>query len=547
MHGFRSPAVAARPRAVGSIAAPARSHPLLAMQRMAGNRAVAGLLTSGPIVVQRSSRDDLLTALRTAVQAGQWQEVATRLNGFNTADIKRLAAGLSVGEAANTRAAVSTYLAGWPQEEAIIAALDAGRAEVARIGRIYHAYEEALRSGDWPTAVQQLHAMSDVDIAARLRKLPPDSLRALCGAAPELSERITRLANSMASQRGVEVPDGLGHLVVGGRDLGAVREFRAGGESTVEVTTPAARGEGASIGARQIAEGLLLVSQADVPLTPASEAAIRNLLGTAGSGAGAGGAGGTTALAGAEGSAVATGVAGTAPARIAVSLAVRVPVVGVAFLVGLLGPYAVGWAIVHAEEVDKALKEYGGTLPPGGGLAQPEVDTMSGSAPSSAPQGQREHQDGGDDCRDCKPGADPLYGPLDDLGRATGVRAILKGRTWSGQEPQDDPAGFVTGISGTAEGGQQARAHLLAKVLGGNGGARNLVTFGQAENVKMYEQLESRVEEHLTLFPEHCVEFVSTPQYPGRILSASLIHLFARDLCTGQVIVNEPAYNRSLH
>ncbi|MGW0435573.1 DNA/RNA non-specific endonuclease [Micromonospora sp. NPDC003197] len=513
---------------------------------MVGNRAVTGMLTSGPIVVQRATRDDLLTALRAAVQAGQWQEVATRLNGFNTADIKRLAAGLSVGEAANTRAAVATYLAGWPQEETIIAALDAGRAEVARIGRIYQAYEHAVRDGDWPTAVRQLHAMSDGDIAARLGKLPPDSLRALCGAAPELSERITRLANSMASQRGVEVPDGLGRLVVGGRDLGAVREFRTGGESTVEITAPAARGEGASIGARQIAEGLLLVSQADVPLTPASEAAIRNLLGTAGSSAGAGGAG-TTALAGAEGSAVATGVGGAAPARIAVSLAIRVPVVGVAFMVGLLGPVALGWAIVHAEVVDKALKEYGGTLPPGGGLAQPGVDTMSDTGPAPVPQSQHGHQDDDGDCQDCKSGTDPLYGPLDDLGRATGVRAILKGRSWSGQKPQEYPAGFVRGISGSKAGGQQARAHLLAKVLGGNGSRRNLVPFGQVENVRMYWQLESRVKNHLDVYPEHCVEFVSTPQYPGRILSASLIHLFARDLCTGKIIVNEPAYNRTLH
>ncbi|WP_239313407.1 hypothetical protein [Frankia sp. Cj3] len=86
-----------------------------------------------PLVVQRASRSDLLVALKAAIAAGDWHDVALRLNGFNAPDIQRLAAGLSVGQTASTRAAVIRYLAGWPHEQPILDSLDAGRADVSRI------------------------------------------------------------------------------------------------------------------------------------------------------------------------------------------------------------------------------------------------------------------------------------------------------------------------------------------------------------------------------------------------------------------------------
>lgn len=495
------------------------AHPLHALQRAAGNQAVTS------VVVQRS-RDDHLAALRAAVRAASWQEVATRLNGFNTDDIKRLAAGLSVGEAANTRAAVATHLAGWPQETAIIAALDAGRAEVARIGRIYQAYEVAVRDADWPGAVRQLHAMSQDDIDARLRKLSPDGLRALCGAAPELSGRISKLATAAAGARGIDVSEAVGHLVIGDRDLGPVSEFHPGGESAVDVSAPLAQGGGAALGGRRLT---------DTPVTLA--AALPRLAGQAAEevGRASGVFRKVSALGGATGAPVAETGAG---------LVIRVPVVGLAFLAGVVAPYATGWAIAHAAEVAEKLGEFGGTLPPGGGLAQPEANGAPAPGAVAAPAGHPK-KDEGDDCHDCPNGTTAEYGPLDSLGRATGVRATLKGRTWSGQAPAADPAGFVPGTSGTV--GAQARAHLLARTLGGSGAATNLVTFGQAENVAMYHNLESVIEDHVTLFPDHCVEFAATPIYQGRILSASAIHLFARDLCTGETVVNETAANRTLH
>ena len=506
---------------------------LLALQRTAGNRAVISALHSGPPVVQRASRDELLAALHTAIRAGQWQEVATRLNGFNDPDIVRLSARLTVGEAANTRAAVATHLAGWPQEQAIISALDRGRSEVARIGKIYQAYDQSVRTADWAGAVRQLHAMSKPDIDERLGKLAPESLRALCAAAPETSPRVAPLAIAVAKAKGIDIPEGLGPLTIGDRELGATRQYLPGGDMLVNASAPAAQGDGATIGPRRVADGLVTLA-AVVPAgavapaaTPAGAAApasgfrIRT-------GAGAAAAGG-----------------GPAPSLTPVvvrgaSLAVRIPVVGVAFVVGFGGPFALGWAITHTTEVAKALGEFGGTSAPGG--APLSGATLPGALPATEPRKQHDEDDG---CRDCPPGTTPVYGPLDQLGRATGARATLRGRTWSGSKPGEDPAGFQSGFSGKF--GGQHRAHLLARTLGGSGGRENLVPFGGAENIAMYHNAESEVETHVTLFPQNCVQFTSTPVYEGKILSATAIHVFAKDLCTGEVIINQIVPNRTLH
>ena len=141
-------------------------HELLRLQRHVGNNATG-------IVVQRAGRADKLAKLRVAIANGEWQEVATRLNGFNDPDIRQLAAGLSLGEAANTRAAVTRYLAGWPQEQMIVEALDKGRAEVARIGKIYAAYLAAVAKQDWKAASDQLAVMSAPDILGRVQQLAP--------------------------------------------------------------------------------------------------------------------------------------------------------------------------------------------------------------------------------------------------------------------------------------------------------------------------------------------------------------------------------------
>jgi hypothetical protein len=56
----------------------------------------------------------------------KWNDVALRLNGFNEADIERLAAALSIHQLNETKSAVETYLAGWPAQPMILAKLAKG-------------------------------------------------------------------------------------------------------------------------------------------------------------------------------------------------------------------------------------------------------------------------------------------------------------------------------------------------------------------------------------------------------------------------------------
>ncbi|WP_239311370.1 hypothetical protein [Frankia sp. Cj3] len=169
---------------------------LLALQRSAGNRAVTALVRLGTdapgpaavrrvLVVQREpTRSDLLAALRASIAAADWKDVAVRLNGFNEADIRDLSARLSVAQATNTRAAVEEHLAGWPHQPLILQSLDAGRAQVARLGEIMHAFDAAATRGDWAAAAVQLTQLSDADMAHRLAPLTWQQkmeLKAVCG------------------------------------------------------------------------------------------------------------------------------------------------------------------------------------------------------------------------------------------------------------------------------------------------------------------------------------------------------------------------------
>ncbi|QGN31562.1 hypothetical protein [Microlunatus sp. Gsoil 973] len=148
---------------------------VMSLQRTIGNTAVARMLTgsapAAPSVQRDASRDELLQALRSAVAQGAWQQVALRLNGFNEDDIKAQTAMLSLGQAANTRAATKIFLAGWPHQQLILDGLDQGGPEVRRIGDLYEKYERAVQSADWPTAADALAPMTREDVQARVGKL----------------------------------------------------------------------------------------------------------------------------------------------------------------------------------------------------------------------------------------------------------------------------------------------------------------------------------------------------------------------------------------
>lgn len=128
---------------------------LVGLQRSAGNAAVGALLSGhgdgvprGAVaqpnvraliarrrLLQRQSptREEMLAGLkrdRAAAAAppydlDKWKEVALRLNGFNKEDIARQTSNFSVAEIWETRTAVTRFLAGWPEQQTILSALDA--------------------------------------------------------------------------------------------------------------------------------------------------------------------------------------------------------------------------------------------------------------------------------------------------------------------------------------------------------------------------------------------------------------------------------------
>ena len=113
---------------------------LLRLQRLAGNVAVVSALArrdapSSPVAtgtVQREgpTRAENIAALRreladAAADPAKWKDVALRLNGFAKADLAAVCAEIPKAQLQAARTGVERFLAGWPGQPAILAALDA--------------------------------------------------------------------------------------------------------------------------------------------------------------------------------------------------------------------------------------------------------------------------------------------------------------------------------------------------------------------------------------------------------------------------------------
>lgn len=140
-----------RGHAHGSALAPARTQPpsvvadVLRLQRLAGNGAVTSALTgaasasaSGTVQRVNPTRAENIAALRRELAAAQadaakWQDVALRLNAFDTGDLPAIAAEIPKAQLQAARSAVERFLPGWPSQAAILAAIDA-RARKAKVG-----------------------------------------------------------------------------------------------------------------------------------------------------------------------------------------------------------------------------------------------------------------------------------------------------------------------------------------------------------------------------------------------------------------------------
>ncbi|MGH2968865.1 MAG: DNA/RNA non-specific endonuclease, partial [Solirubrobacteraceae bacterium] len=160
---------------------------------------------------------------------------------------------------------------------------------------------------------------------------------------------------------------------------------------------------------------------------------------------------------------------------------------------------------------------------------------------------KKERDDDDGDCRSCGPGTTAQYQPLDKLGRATGVRARLKGIPDPGTaaNPKIEPSGWHKNVKG---GATRARAHLLGKELGGSGDRiENLVTFDQGANVRMFNQWESRVfGESVKQWPD-CLTYEVRPVYDGDAEIAHRIETTVTNDCTKHVLVKEGVDNLLLN
>ncbi|MDQ0473503.1 DNA/RNA non-specific endonuclease [Labrys wisconsinensis] len=106
------------------------------------------------------------------------------------------------------------------------------------------------------------------------------------------------------------------------------------------------------------------------------------------------------------------------------------------------------------------------------------------------------------------------YGPLDALGRPTGVRATIT-KDMLGTGTPADPAITPPGWSGNGALSNQARSHLLGRQLGGSGDeSRNLVTLQQNPvNSPVMRGFENQV--RAAVEGGETVKYSSTPIYNG--------------------------------
>lgn len=163
---------------------------------MARKASPASSVVRRAVAVQREySRDELLAALRKSIAAGDWVDVARRLNGFNEADIARLSQGLSVAQAASARAAVEEHRGELGAYTTIVAGLEKGRAQVARLGAAIRAFEDAATASNWPEAATALAQVGEADAVRLLKPLTWQQkmdLKAAAGDNPKIEAAIEK-------------------------------------------------------------------------------------------------------------------------------------------------------------------------------------------------------------------------------------------------------------------------------------------------------------------------------------------------------------------
>jgi hypothetical protein len=613
---------------------------LLALQRQAGNRAVASSLpvasarpskglvarcagggcgctgdehdvvtrktSPAPPVVRRAvavqreySRDELLAALRKSIAAGDWVDVARRLNGFDEADIARLSQGLSVAQAASARAAVEEHRGELGAYTTIVAGLEKGRAQVARLGAAIRAFEDAAAASNWPEAVTALAQVGEADAVRLLKPLTWQQkmdLRAAAGdnpkieAAIEKSEAVrvsavfaaydaaVRAANwdtAVRQLNGMSQPDIQSRLAAlddaqvhamrsaatslpGNAQTMLVSEVnrRKGQNAEGEPADAGAGGPGSGpalsllVGGRYLADGTFVKGGS-------ARFDVAKLLDR-----GAGAKVGTEEVAAeevvvleaktgaAEGASTATAEAAGTGAVESAAAGAETAATGASAGAGGAAPAApalglVGTFTVMAGAVAGAAFVIGTPLiiAHARAVAEQFPEFGPGSQPGtmlSPPGGALSPEQLRRTRCGCPPGTNERGGGLDGQGRAAGSDATIGMPPSVGQPPWDDPAGWAAARRLIP---RPVRAHLLPAGLGGNGGRGNLVPLSGGRNTKEYYGYEIQVYKHLEANPGTCVRWLATPIYGGPEGLPSGIEISAMDLCTREFVTSGQIYN----
>jgi RHS repeat-associated protein len=136
----------------------------------------------------------------------------------------------------------------------------------------------------------------------------------------------------------------------------------------------------------------------------------------------------------------------------------------------------------------------------------------------------------------------PIYGPLDALGRPTGVFAeitLADLRPTGTSPPTINPPGWVGGNHPF----HQQRSHLLADTMGGSGSdARNLVTLSDGANHPGMSSVEGQLRRQLRANPTSSVILEVKPHYVGNNLVPDRITMYALDH-NGNVLVDRTISN----
>ena len=136
----------------------------------------------------------------------------------------------------------------------------------------------------------------------------------------------------------------------------------------------------------------------------------------------------------------------------------------------------------------------------------------------------------------------PTYGPLDALGRPTGIFAELTLadlRPTGTSPPTIDPPGWLGGNHPF----HQQRSHLLADTLGGSGSdARNLVTLTDGANHPGMSSVEGQMRRYLRANPNSSVILEVKPHYIGNSLVPDRVTMYALDH-NGNVLVDRTITN----